>query len=179
MGKLNGLRFVKVLAEFLTKSECLRKFADTLVVLLPFGVQGSRQQKIKERCHPSGRAASCWLASKAHGSVGPSETGWDLGPGALCCSACTWTNVSSSNKIEGNYEQLKITTCMCSWGKLWTRHKKTQKTQLPLLKSRGRVGNKSRALCTPPAHATTKGVGRTPKPPLLPAPWTHPHPHPT
>ena len=54
------------------------------------------------------------------------ETGWDLGPGTLCCSACTWTNVSSSYKIQRNYKGLKITVCMCSWGKLCTtRYKKT------------------------------------------------------
>ena len=38
-GGLNGLRSVKLL-EFLAKSELLRKLVDTLVVLLPFGVQG-------------------------------------------------------------------------------------------------------------------------------------------
>ena len=32
-----------------------------------------------------------------------------LGPGSLCCSACTWTNISSSNKIQRNYKELKIT----------------------------------------------------------------------
>ena len=30
----------------------------------------------------------------------------------------------------------------------------------------------------PPAQNTTKGVGRPPKPPLWPDPWTHPHPTP-
>ena len=55
------------------------------------------------------------------------ETGWDLGPGTLCCSACTWTNVSSSNKIQRNYEGLKVTVCTHSWGNLWaTGYKKTK-----------------------------------------------------
>ena len=50
------------------------------------------------------------------------KTGWDLGP-----FACTWTNVSSSNKMKRNYEGLKITVYMNSWGKLWiTRYKKTK-----------------------------------------------------
>ena len=29
----------------------------------------------------------------------------------------------------------------------------------------------------PCTHATTKGVGKAPKPPLLLDPWTHSHPH--
>ena len=37
---LNVLRSAKLLAEFLAKSELLRKLVDTLVALLPFGVQG-------------------------------------------------------------------------------------------------------------------------------------------
>lgn len=42
------------------------------------------------------------------------ETGWDQVPGTHCsgCSACTWTNVSSSNKIQRNYKGLKVTVCM-------------------------------------------------------------------
>ena len=69
---------------------------------------------------------------------------------------------------------------MHSWGKLWTtRYKKTKKTQPALLKSweqKQGVASKSRVLCMPPA-LTTKGVGKTPKPPLQPDPWTHPYPH--
>ena len=71
---------------------------------------------------------------------------------------------------------------MHSWGKLWTiRYKETQKTQLLLLKSwepKQGVGSKSKTLCMPPAHNTTKGVGKPPKTPLWPDPWTHPFPHP-
>ena len=49
------------------------------------------------------------------------------GPGVLHGSACTWTKVSSSNKIQRHYKALKIIACMCSWGKLWkTRYKKTK-----------------------------------------------------
>lgn len=65
-----------------------------------------------------------------------SETGWDLGPRTLCCPACTWTNVSLSNKTQRNSKGLKIIECMCSWGTLCTtRYKKTNKTQSPLLQS--------------------------------------------
>lgn len=49
-------------------------------------------------------------------------------PGALCCSAHTWTNVSSNNKIQGNSKGLKITARMCSQGESWTtRYKKDKK----------------------------------------------------
>lgn len=43
-------------------------------------------------------------------SLSPSETGWDLGPKTLCCSgcsACTWTNISLSNKMQRNQKGLK------------------------------------------------------------------------
>ena len=49
-----------------------------------------------------------------------SETSWDLGPGTLCCSARTWTNISLSSKMQRNYKGLKKTACRQSWGKLWT-----------------------------------------------------------
>ena len=31
---------------------------------------------------------------------GEGEIGWDLGTGTLYSSACTWTNIFSSNKIQ-------------------------------------------------------------------------------
>ena len=43
-----------------------------------------------------------------------------LGPGTHCCSACSWTNIFFSDKIQRNYKGLKITAYMHSWGKLWT-----------------------------------------------------------
>ena len=50
------------------------------------------------------------------------EAFWDrLGPETLCCSACSWTNVSWSNKIQRNYKGLTITACMHSWAKLRTQ----------------------------------------------------------
>ena len=36
--------------------------------------------------------------------AGLQETGWD--PGILCFSACPWTHVSYSNKIQSNYKGL-------------------------------------------------------------------------
>ena len=63
-----------------------------------------------------------------------------LGPGTLCCSACTWTNVSWSNRIQRNYKGLKITACMCSWGKLWRRYKKTKNPTATSEVSRAKAG---------------------------------------
>lgn len=91
---------------------------------------------------------------------------WErLGPGAwaLCCSAFTWTNILS-NKIllvfciDVNYQSLKITACMHSWDKLWTRQKNKTKPQLPLLKSQEQnqgVRSKSNGLCMPAALNTS------------------------
>ena len=90
---------------------------------------------------------------------------WD--PLLQCCNACTWTNVSLSNKIQRNHKGLKITACMCSWGKFWTaRYKETKKPNCHFWRARG----KSRVLHTPPVHNTTDGVGKTPKPPSGPTP---------
>ena len=45
-----------------------------------------------------------WMQLNISGRL---ETGWPPGPGILCCSGCTWANVSSSNKIQRNYMGLK------------------------------------------------------------------------
>ena len=100
------------------------------------------------------------------------ETIWDLGP--FCCSACTWTHVSSGNKIQRNYKRLKITACMRSWGKLWiTRYEKTKKPTATSKESGAKQG-------TAPVPCTQhhQGVSRSPKPRLRPHPWTCPYPHP-
>ena len=61
------------------------------------------------------------------------ETETGLGPGRLCCNACTWTHLSSSSKIQRNYMRLKIAACWDGWGEFWTPTiKRDQKTQLPL-----------------------------------------------
>ena len=95
-----------------------------------------------------------WLG---HAGQRQAET-WDPS-----CSACSWTSISWSNKIQRNYKALKITMCTHSWGEFWTvRHKKTQKLPLPLLKGlrqKQGVGSKSRLLCMSPALNTNKAVG--------------------
>ena len=58
---------------------------------------------------------------------------------------------------------------MRSWGKLWTRYKKTKNPTA----TQG-VRSKSRVLRLSPAHNTTKGVGRPPKP-TLDTPLPSPH----
>ena len=73
-----------------------------------------------------------------------------LGPGTLCCSACTWT---SRNKIQRNYKGLKITAYVCSWGKLWTTYKKSKNLTATSEEPRAKV----RVLHMSPAHNITKG----------------------
>ena len=80
------------------------------------------------------------------------EIGWDLGPGTLCCSACTRTKISSSNRIQRNYKGLKITAGMCSRGKSWTTRYKKAKPNCHFWGAR----SKSRTLCTIPAHSITR-----------------------
>ena len=62
----------------------------------------------------------------------------------------------------------------------WTKDTKRQKkkiAQLKGLEQKLAVESKSRILNMPSAHETTRGVGKLPKPPLLPDPWTHPYPY--
>ena len=106
---------------------------------------------------------------------------WD--PLLQRCNACTWTNVSSSYKIQVNYKGLKITVCVHSWGKFWTKDtKRPKKAQLPLLKSREQkqgVGSKSGVLRMPPALNTTKWWAEHLSHPSGPTPGpipTYPHP---
>ena len=44
-------------------------------------------------------------------------------------------SASEYNSTQRNDKELKITTCMCSWGKLWITRYKKAKTQPPLLRS--------------------------------------------
>ena len=104
------------------------------------------------------------------------ETRWDLGLENFCCSEDSWTNISSSNKIRRHSKGLKITSCMCNWGKLWaTRYKKTEKTQLPLLKSWEQNLGTARASCT---QHHQRGVNHLSHPPSWSEPWTYPFPYP-
>ena len=76
----------------------------------------------------------------------------------------------------------KITVCMHSWDKLWTRRKKTKKkkktttNQLPHLKSQQQNMGLGQKQGTVPAPCTQhhRRVCKPPVPPLQPEPWTHP-----
>lgn len=65
--------------------------------------------------------------------------------------------------IQRNYMQLKITVCMCNWGKFWTKKiqkdkkqtNQTRTTQLPFLRSWEQACK--RVLCLLPGLSTTKG----------------------
>jgi len=76
---------------------------------------------------------------------------WFLGPGILCYSACTWINVSSSDKIHRSYKGLKLIANMRSWGKLWTIIYRKAKTQLPFLRCQ------EQGLHMAPVYSITKG----------------------
>ena len=79
---------------------------------------------------------------------------WDsLGPGTFCCNAWTWTNISSSNEIQRNYMGLKITACMHSWGKLWTKNKKPN-CHLWRAGSKNKVLGAKAGYCACPLHTT-------------------------
>ena len=66
------------------------------------------------------------------------------------CNAYTQTHLSSSNQLQRNLMELKITVCMHSWGKFWTQKiQRDQKLQLPLFEKPGAkiaCQNKSRVL---------------------------------
>ena len=62
---------------------------------------------------------------------------------------------------------------MCSWGKLWTNRKKTQRSQLLLLKSGEQKQGAAHGPCT---HHHQKG-GQTTQAPLNPNAWTRFYPY--
>ena len=68
---------------------------------------------------------------------------------------------------------------MHSWGKIMdSKIQKKKKPKIPNCHCHfRRARSKIRVLHMPPAHTTTKGVGKTPKPPLQPNLGTHPYPH--
>ena len=71
------------------------------------------------------------LASKVEAllTAAANETGGNLGPFAAMLAP---GQTSPSNKIQINCKRLKITACMSSWGKLWTRYKKTKQPKCHL-----------------------------------------------
>ena len=63
---------------------------------------------------------------------------WDMG-----CFATVLQCLHLDSKIQRDYTGLKITVCMCSWGKLWTkRYKKTKEPNWYFW----RVGRRNRVL---------------------------------
>ena len=99
-----------------------------------------------------------------------------------CYNASTWTKVFYSNKLQRKCKGLKITACMHSLDKKWTkRYKKTKKKPnwISVEKQGVRTGSKSRVLCMPPCtqHHQRSG-GNTPEPSLQPSACTHPYCHP-
>ena len=91
---------------------------------------------------------------------------WD--PRRQGCSACTWTQLGSSNKIHRHTHTkppklygTKIDHVHSWLGQILDQKiPKDQKTQLPILKGleqRQGVGSKSKVLSMPPALGTTKG----------------------
>ena len=84
----------------------------------------------------------------------PFETFWDLGPFAAGPGL-------SLLERQKNYKGLKITLCLCWLGQILDDPILRQKKPKCGFK---KARNKSRVLCMPPAHTTTKGVGTPPKP---------------
>ena len=79
---------------------------------------------------------------------------WD--PLLQCCNAsCTWTNLSSSNKIRRNYKGLKIAARMGGWGKFWTKDTKRPKhpyCHFWRARSKNRVSRAKAGYCACPLH---------------------------
>ena len=141
----------------------------------------------KMQCRKRIKAQKWSCPSLASGLTNSNETGWDHGlfhAMLQCCSARTWTQLSSNNKIliQRNRKKLKITVCMLSWSKCWTQKtERDHKPQLPVLKSLEYKNCVSGAKQdTGHAHYThTHTHTHTHTPPLWPDPRTDLYPHPT
>ena len=98
---------------------------------------------------------------------------WDLGPGTLCCSAYTWTNVLWNNKIQRNYKGLKRTACTCGRDKLWTtRYRDT--INPAATKNEGQKQGTAHVPCMQNHHRYDPTTWATSQLKL----WTRPNPHP-
>ena len=107
--------------------------------------------------------------------AGRVETGWDLGPFAVMLQCL---HLDKPLLQQQNTKKLYGTKNNCLHVQLGQiMDKKIQKTK-KLNCHFWRARSKSRVLRMPPALNTTRGVGRRPKLPLWPKPWTHPYPHP-
>ena len=87
-----------------------------------------------------------------------------LGPGALCCSACSWTNASSSNRIQRNCMKLKTYLHTCTVRVII--NSKIQKAAKACCFWSAK--SKSRA------HRATKGVSKPSQPPSYSSPGPTP-----
>ena len=94
------------------------------------------------------------------GPRGPhSGTGWAWGPGALSCSACTWTDCLPEPQNTKELKGTKITAVGANYD---NKLQEDQKANWHFW----RGGNKNRALCMPPANNTPRGVDKPSKAPL-------------
>ena len=93
---------------------------------------------------------------------------WDLEPFAAVLAP---GQMSPSNKIQRNYKGLKITACMYSWGKLWT---KRPKIQLPFLKIWEQKQGTVHAPCTQHHLRGGQTTSATPLPQPLDTPLPSP-----
>ena len=80
-------------------------------------------------CHSEWTSIFPFTTKSVH-SIKLRQTGtWDLGPLLKCLhlDRCLLEQHNDRKKKKKNYKGLKVTACMCSWGKLWTtKHKKTK-----------------------------------------------------
>ena len=85
------------------------------------------------------------------------------GPLLQCCNACSWTYLSSSYKIWRGYMELKITACMHSQGKFWTKRSKKAKNPIIISEELGVTKNwvsgAKAGYCTCPLHLTAQTSG--------------------
>ena len=68
--------------------------------------------------------------------------------GTICCSACIWTNIPSSNKMKTKYKKLKIIMCTCGWGKLWTWYEETKIPTATFEEQEAKARHCASPLCT-------------------------------
>ena len=69
--------------------------------------------------------------------------------------ACTWTHFSSSNRIQGNYMGLKVTACMRSYGKCWTKDTKKSNCHFGRAQNKSRGSGAKAGYCACPLHTTS------------------------
>ena len=97
-------------------------------------------------------------------------------PGTFCCRACTWTQLSSSNKAvtHRNCTELKPTACTRMLSGSGSRRQKRPKTPNAACEEPGaKAGGRERKQITVhacPLHTAPLRGGQPPKPPCKPTP---------